>query len=85
MSRLLAALTCSSIAIAVAALPAVALGAPAPTEPGYSYDFETDFVDGDELTGDGPRIVVRTGSARVLLIRPRTSFRAELLKTLETF
>lgn len=85
MSPLLSAVTFSSIAIAVAALPAVALGAPAPMEPGYSYDFETDFIDGDDLTGDGPRIVVRTGSARVLLIRPRTSFRAELLKTLETF
>jgi hypothetical protein len=85
MPPLLSVLTFSPIAIAVAVLPAVALGSPAPTQPGYSYDFETDFVDGDELTGDGPRIVVRTGSARVLLIRPRTSFRAELLKTLETF
>lgn len=51
----------------------------------YSYDFETDFLDGDDLKGDGPRLVVRPGSLRVLLIRPRTSFTVELIKSTETF
>jgi hypothetical protein len=49
----------------------------------YSYNFEVDFLDGNDLKGDGPRITVRGGAARVLLIRPRTSFAAELIKSAE--
>jgi hypothetical protein len=72
------------LALLFAAAPALAENVKSEAEPGYSYVFQTDFVDGDDLTGDGPRIVVRGGPARVLLIRPRTSFMAELLKTTET-
>jgi len=52
-------------------------------ETGYSYEFKVDFLDGDQLQGDGPRLVVMGTHARVLLIRPRTSFVAELIRTTE--
>lgn len=76
------------VALTVLAFPtfAHAAAADAPgNATGYSYEFEVDFLDGDDLVGDGPRITVRHGHARVLLIRPRTSFKPELLKTLEAF
>lgn len=81
MNRLIRALP---LALLLTASPALAQKSKASDEPGYSYKFETDFVDGNDLPGDGPRIVVRGSFARVLLIRPRTSFKPELVKTLET-
>ncbi len=52
-------------------------------EDGYTVEFRPDFLDGAGLDGSGPLIVVRPPSARTLLIRPRTSFVTELLKTVE--
>jgi hypothetical protein len=49
----------------------------------YEYQFEAEFLDGKLLHGDGPRIVARPRPARTLLIRPRTSFTRELLKSIE--
>ncbi len=50
---------------------------------GYSYIFESEFLDGDSLTGDGPLLKVRTGSGYIPLIRPRTSYVRELVKSVE--
>lgn len=50
----------------------------------YSYEFEADFLDGDDLDGDGPIIKGRKRPPQVMLIRPRTSFVKELIVTAES-
>jgi hypothetical protein len=77
-------LSLSLLAVSVSTVAAPARAESANSEPGYSYEMETDFVDGGDLKGDGPRITVRGKYARVLLIRPRTSFVQALLKSTET-
>lgn len=72
------------LSLSVFTLAGPALAQTAPQESGYSYDMEVDFLDGSDLKGDGPRLVVRGKHARVLLIRPRTTFVPELLKSTET-
>jgi hypothetical protein len=69
---------------AFVALAAPALAQKSAADEGYSYQMEEDFVDGGELGGTGPRLTIRGKQVRVLLIRPRTSFVAQLLKTVET-
>jgi hypothetical protein len=50
----------------------------------YIYVFKDDPLHGDELFGGLTIIKVRKDAARVLLIRPRTEFLNELLKSTET-
>jgi hypothetical protein len=50
---------------------------------GYGYKFEDDLVAGSGLTSNDPRLRVVRHAARDLLIRPRTGFIPELLKTVE--
>ena len=52
-------------------------------EEGYSYEFDDDDLLGDAFAADGDVIILRTGPARTMLLRPRTSFVAELIRTLE--
>lgn len=81
-------LALSVLGLGAVSTPAVAqngqkTGAKAQALDEYSYNFEVDFLDGNDLQGDGPRITVRDRAARVLLIRPRTSFALELIKSAE--
>jgi hypothetical protein len=49
----------------------------------YGYVFSDDVMQAGAFTPDDPRIVVTTRATRVTLIRPRTAFVAELLKSVE--
>ena len=50
---------------------------------GYSVTFKDDGLLGGGLDGGGPMIKVRGRPVRVTLIRPRTSFVQEMLKSVE--
>lgn len=50
---------------------------------GYSVKFIDDLLAGDGLGAGGPMLVVRPQGVRVTLIRPRTSFVNEMLKSVE--
>jgi len=54
------------------------------SEPGYGYVFTDDVMQAGAFTPDDPRIVVASRAARVTLIRPRTAFVVELLRSVET-
>jgi hypothetical protein len=62
---------------------APAYAATTQAEEGYSYEFEDDDLLGEAFGADGDVIVLRTGPARTMLLRPRTSFVRELIRTLE--
>ena len=49
----------------------------------YGYVFSDDVMGAGAFTPDDPRIVVVARTTRVTLIRPRTAFVAELLKSVE--
>lgn len=76
-------LACTLFLVTLMPAAAFAQNKTQPAEEGYTYHIETDFLDGSDLRGDGPRLVVRKAAARVQLIRPRTSFVSELLKSTE--
>lgn len=77
---------------AVAALAAVVsmLGpvgnahAQADTDQPYDYLFDDDYMVGDTLSTPPPLLTLRPNPLRVTLIRPRASFVAEMLKSVET-
>ena len=50
---------------------------------GYGYKFKDDLVTGGGLDASGPRLHVVKHSCRNLLIRPRTAFISELLRSVE--
>lgn len=50
----------------------------------YGYVFSDDVMQAGAFTPDDPRIVVALHVQRVTLIRPRTAFVAELLKSVES-
>jgi hypothetical protein len=50
---------------------------------GYTYDFEPDDLVGETLATTPPLIRVRPQPLRVMLLRPRASFVAEMLKSVE--
>jgi hypothetical protein len=50
---------------------------------GYSYDFEDDALLGDTLSSPPPIIKGHRRGVRVTLLRPRASFVAEMLKSVE--
>ena len=52
--------------------------------PGYRYVFTDDVMQAGAVTPDDPRIVVTARAVRVTLIRPRTTFVVELLRSVET-
>jgi hypothetical protein len=53
------------------------------SEPGYGYVFTDDVMQAGAFTPDDPRIVVAGHATRVMLIRPRTAFVVELLRSVE--
>jgi hypothetical protein len=50
---------------------------------GYGYRFTDDLATGSGLNANDPRITVVRHAGRDLLIRPRTAFISELLKSVE--
>ncbi|NUP09829.1 MAG: hypothetical protein HOW73_27600 [Polyangiaceae bacterium] len=52
---------------------------------GYSVKFLDDLLDGAGLDGSPPMLTVRPRGVRMTLIRPRTSFVNEMLKSVESF
>jgi hypothetical protein len=86
-----------SIALAAAvvtlAVPALAsaqgqkaqAAAPVDDGRGYEYKFEDDDLLGGGIGGDTPMIRVGSKAIRAQLIRPRTSFVPELLKSADAF
>jgi hypothetical protein len=53
------------------------------TKDGYGYNFIDDPMSGGNFGPSGSTIVVRTGPVRQTLIRARTSFVSEMLKSVE--
>lgn len=52
-------------------------------EADYAYEFKDDGLLGKSLATNDSGIRVRTGAVRVMLLRPRLHFVAELLKSAE--
>ncbi len=63
-------------------LATTAQAQPADEQP-IEYIFEDDDLLGDAFFSDGDLIRLRVGPARTLLLRPRTQFVRELLKSVE--
>ena len=72
----------SSLAFAQAAKPAAA-GAAAGKDSGYGYEFSDDPLNAGGFGPNDATIRVRPGPVRTTLIRPRTSFVPEMLKSVE--
>jgi hypothetical protein len=77
-------------AVAVAALgvllfatEALAQGKAGKKEEGYGYDFSDDPLNAGGFGPNDATIRVRPGPVRTTLIRPRTSFVPEMLKSVE--
>jgi len=51
---------------------------------GYTVKFDDDLLDAPGLDSNAPLLKVRPMAARTTLIRPRTSFVPELLKSVDT-
>lgn len=49
----------------------------------YSYHFDDDLMVGDGLSSPPPLLKVRKHPPRIMLLRPRANFVAELLKSVE--
>lgn len=81
-------LATAALAIAPAALAqpaAKAAAAPVDDGRGYEYKFTDDLLAGGGMDGTAPIIRVRAHALRSQLIRPRTSFVPEMLKSAESF
>jgi len=50
---------------------------------GYGYVFRDDLMTGNGTSGAAPRITVASHVVRTVLIRPRTNFVPEMLKSVE--
>ena len=61
-----------------------ALAQPSPSDDNYTYRFDDDQMVGDTLSTTPPLLVLRKKPLRVQLIRPRASFVAEMLKSVDT-
>lgn len=68
-----------------AATPAAKAAAPVDDGRGYEYRFTDDLLAGGGMDGTAPIIRVRAHALRSQLIRPRTSFVPEMLKSAESF
>ena len=80
----IAALLISSVALAQGAPPAKAgAAAGAKKDEGYGYEFSDDPLNAGGFGPNDATIRVRPGPVRTTLIRPRTSFVAEMLKSVE--
>ena len=73
----------TGIMIALAASTAAAQAAEAPSAEGYGYTFDDDPLNAGGFGPNDATIRVRAKAARTTLIRPRTSFVPEMLKSVE--
>ena len=76
----------SALFLLTAAAMSVAPAASAqakPSDDDYGYRFDDDFMVGDTLSTTPPLIVIPKRIPRVQLIRPRSSFVSEMLKSVE--
>jgi hypothetical protein len=81
IASVVVALTLSTLASAAAADGPTASSFAA--QDGYGYRFNDDAMVGGGLLPSDPRLHVVPHAARGLLIRPRTQFIAEMLKSVE--
>jgi len=76
----------SSVALAQGKKPGGTSAALTKKEDGaYGYDFSDDPLAAGGFGPNDVAIRVRTGAVRATLIRPRTSFVSEMLKSVENF
>jgi hypothetical protein len=68
----------------LATLPVAFSASAHAAESSYHYEFEAEFLDGDQLEGNALQIVARPDYGYIPLIKPRTSYVRELLKSVET-
>lgn len=78
-----ALLLSSSAAFAQNTKPAAAAAAGGGKEEGYGYEFSDDPLSAGGFGPNDATIRVRPGPVRTTLIRPRTSFVPEMLKSVE--
>jgi hypothetical protein len=78
-----ALLLASSAAFAQNTKPAAAAAAGGGKEEGYAYEFSDDPLSAGGFGPNDATIRVRPGPVRTTLIRPRTSFVPEMLKSVE--
>ena len=71
------------VAVALALLTLGGAAKAQAEESGYIYDFPEDDLVGQTLTPTPPLIRVRQPSPRIMLLRPRAHFVAEMLKSVE--
>jgi hypothetical protein len=80
---LLVGLSVTSDAFAQNTKPAAAAAAGGGKEEGYGYEFSDDPLSAGGFGPNDATIRVRPGPVRTTLIRPRTSFVPEMLKSVE--
>jgi hypothetical protein len=80
---LAAGLVLSSALSAFAQAPAAGAAAGKSKEEGYGYEFSDDPLSAGGFGPNDATIRVRPGPVRTTLIRPRTSFVPEMLKSVE--
>jgi hypothetical protein len=80
MARVLKAMAIFGALVAVVAVAPAAL---ADEDDGYGYEFEDDPLNAGGFGPNDATIKVRPKAARTTLIRPRTSFVPEMLKSVE--
>src|ERR1700689_1145338 len=73
----------STAAFAQGTKPAPAAGGAGGKEDGYGYEFSDDPLSAGGFGPNDATISVRPGPVRTTLIRPRTSFVPEMLKSVE--
>ena len=73
----------SSFALAQPAAPAAGGGGKDKKDDGYGYEFSDDPLNAGGFGPNDATIRVRPGPVRTTLIRPRTSFVPEMLKSVE--
>jgi hypothetical protein len=84
MTRVLRGLVaCSVMAVLVASVSEASAQGKAEGAEGYGYEFEDDPLNAGGFGPNDATIRVRQGPVRTTLIRPRTSFVPEMLKSVE--
>ena len=78
-----AAVTVAALGVLLFATEALAQGKSGKKEEGYGYDFSDDPLNAGGFGPHDATIRVRPGPVRTTLIRPRTSFVPEMLKSVE--
>ena len=83
MKRLVIGLVGGAMFLSTASAWAQGAGAAAKKEEGYGYEFTDDPLSAGGFGPNDATIRVRPGPVRTTLIRPRTSFVNEMLKSVE--